>query len=406
MLSGRHPNATERIVGFQIEFGMQRTQGGVVFQEHPPKSNTETGLLGNSTASFSERLACIHAHLRRKFPGIDRISFALYDPKEDLLKTFVHSSEKTNTLSTYQRKLSSIPSLLSLKEERRERVIDDIPQSLTAETEHTLHIKQMGYRSSYTLPVFYRDTFEGFLFLDSQEKGTFTPEMRSGLEVYISLIMVLFSREMSSFRAMLSSLQLARDISDLRDEETGGHLDRMSRFCRLIARALAASHQLSDEFIEQLFLFAPMHDIGKVGIPDAVLHKPGGFTPEERKTMETHVEIGSRMIERLIQDFNLRQVDGIDILRNLVAYHHDYLDGSGYPHRVNGTAIPIEARIVTVADIFDALTSKRVYKAAWSAEDAINNLEHMAAEGKLDPACVDALKNNLPEAVKIIQRFQ
>lgn len=374
-------------------------------QEHIPDSKTEPSLLGNSVASFSERLACIHQHLRRKFPSIERISFALYEPKEDLLKTFVHSSEKANTLSAYQRKLSTIPSLLALKEERRERVIDDIQQTLPADSALSLQIQQMGYRSSYTLPVFYRNAFEGFLFLDSQEKGTFTPEVRSGLEVYLSLIMVLFSREMSSFRAMLGSVQLAREFTDLRDEETGGHLDRMSRFCRLIARALAASHQLSDEFIEQIFLFAPLHDIGKVGIPDAVLRKPGGFTPEERQTMETHVELGTQMIERLIQDLNLDHVAGIEILRNLVAYHHNYLDGTGYPLREKGTPIPLEARIVTVADMFDALTSKRVYKNAWSVGDAINNLQHMAAEGKLNAFCVQALKNNLPEAVKIIERF-
>ncbi len=377
-----------------------------MLQEYLPDSKTKPGLLGNSVASFSERLACIHEHLRRKFPSIERISLALYDPKEDLLKTFVHSSEKDNTLSAYQRKLSTIPSLLALKEERRERVIDDIPQTLPADSAPSLQIKQMGYRSSYTLPVFYRDAFEGFLFLDSQEKGTFTPEVRSGLEVYISLIMVLFSREMSSFRAMLGSVQLAREFTDLRDEETGGHLDRMSRFCRLIARTLATSHQLSDEFIEQLFLFAPLHDIGKVGIPDAVLRKPGKLTPEERLTIERHVELGTRMIERMIQDFNLDHLAGIDILHNLVAYHHNYLDGTGYPHREKGTPIPLEARIVTVADIFDALTSKRVYKNAWSVEDAINKLQRMAAEGKLDCSCVDALKKNLPEAVKIIQRFR
>jgi HD-GYP domain-containing protein (c-di-GMP phosphodiesterase class II) len=168
---------------------------------------------------------------------------------------------------------------------------------------------------------------------------------------------------------------------------------------------LAASHGLTDEFIEQLFLFAPLHDIGKVGIPDAVLRKPGTLTGEERKTMEAHVQLGSRMIDRLVNDFGLGSVAGISILRNLVAFHHEFLNGRGYPHGAVCADIPIEARIVTVADIFDALTSKRVYKMAWGIDDALETLEKMAAEGKLDADCVAALRENKAEAMVIIGRF-
>ena len=200
-------------------------------------------------------------------------------------------------------------------------------------------------------------------------------------------------------------MRVARDFTNLRDEETGAHLDRMSRICRLIARGLAKSHQLSDEFIEQLFLFAPLHDIGKVGIPDVVLRKPGSFTPEERKVMESHVELGNGMIDRLIEDFNLGTVAGVDILRNLVAGHHEFLDGSGYPRREKNDNIPLEARIVTVADIFDALTSKRVYKEAWTIDEALDSLDKMVAKGKLDADCVAALRAQKDEAVKIIERF-
>jgi len=355
---------------------------------------------------LNERLGALHTHLRRAVPSVDRLAVALYDPQMDLLKTFVNSTIGGEPLAAYQYKLADSPSLLALKTEGKSRVIDDISAALQSETEHTRWVKGMGYRSSYTVPIIHQGVFEGFLFFDSRQPAAFTPEAVDRLSVYVNLIMLIISHELTTVRALLGSVQVARDFTSLRDEETGAHLERMARFCRLIARGLSRSHGLTDEFIEQLFLFAPLHDIGKVGIPDSVLRKAGGFTERERKTMESHVDLGVRMIDRLIEDFGLGAVAGIGILRNLVAYHHEFLDGSGYPHGTALTAaIPIEARIVTVADIFDALTSKRIYKEAWDLERSLRTLEAMAAEGKVDPDCVAMLRANKDEAAKIIKRF-
>ena len=357
------------------------------------------------TLGLGERIGALHAHLRRAVPSVDRLACALYDPEMDLLKTFVNSTVGGEPLKTYQYKLSDSPSLVALKGEGKARVIDDISEALKSDTEHTRWVKSMGYRSSYTVPIYHQGVFEGFLFFDSRQQAAFTPEVVRQLEIYVNLIMLMVSHEISTIQALLGSVRVARDFTNLRDEETGAHLDRMSRICRMIARGLAKSHNLSDEFIEQLFLFAPLHDIGKVGIPDSVLRKPGSFTPEERKVMESHVELGAQMVERLIEDFNLRTVAGVEILRNLVAGHHEFLDGSGYPAGRASDNIPLEARIVTVADIFDALTSKRIYKESWSVDEALESLEQMVAEGKLDADCVAALRANKEEAVAIIERF-
>ena len=355
--------------------------------------------------SLGERMSALHAHLRRAVPAVDRLFCALYDPEVDLLKTFVSSTIGGEPLKAYQYKLSDSPSLMALKGEGQSRVIDDIGEVLKTDTEHARWVKSMGYRSSYTVPIYHQGIFEGFLFFDSYERAAFTPEVVRELEIYINLIMLMVSHEVTTIQALIGSVRVAHDFTYLRDEETGTHLDRMSRICRLIARGLAKSHGLSDEFIEQLFLFSPLHDIGKVGVPDEVLHKPGGLTPEERAIMESHVALGVEMIDRLIDDFNLRTVAGVGILRNLVAGHHEFLDGSGYPRREKNDNIPIEARIVTVADIFDALTSKRAYKGAWSIEEAFDTLDRMVAEGKLDADCVAALRAQKDEAVKIIERF-
>ena len=373
---------------------------------HPFEAETiPFALPPGRSAGLGERIGALHAHLRRAVPAVDRLACALYDPEMDLLKTFVNSTVGGEPLKTYQYKLADSPSLVALKGEGRARVIDDISETLTSGTEHTRWVKSMGYRSSYTVPIYHQGVFEGFLFFDSRQPAAFTPEVVGRLEIYVNLIMLMVSHEISTIQALLGSVRVARDFTNLRDEETGAHLDRMSRVCRLIARGLAKSHDLTDEYIEQLFLFAPLHDIGKVGIPDAVLRKPGGFTPAERQIMESHVTLGVQMVERLVEDFNLRTVAGIGILRNLVAGHHEFLDGSGYPHGLAGDVIPLEARIVTVADIFDALTSRRIYKGAWRVDDALETLEKMATEGKLDADCVAALRAGKDEAVAIIDRF-
>lgn len=354
---------------------------------------------------MGERIQALHGRLRSVAPAVDRMACALYDPGMDLLKTFVNSTEGGEPLRTYQYKLSESPSLKRLAERRESRVLGDIPTELTGDSEHTRWIRSQGYRSSYTLPLFHQGVFEGFLFFDSRTPGAFTPEVIAKLEVYGQLVMLMISHEVTAIQTLVGSVRVARDFAHLRDVETGTHLDRMSRYARLIAQGLASSHRLDDEFIEQLFLFSPLHDIGKVGIPDAILLKPGRFTPEERAVMMRHVELGSLMIERLVRDFNLATVAGIGTLRNVVSGHHEFLDGSGYPKGLKAEQIPIESRIVTVADIFDALTSKRTYKDAWKIEEAFAALDQMVTEGKLDGDCVKSLRAGSEEIIRIIRRY-
>jgi len=181
--------------------------------------------------------------------------------------------------------------------------------------------------------------------------------------------------------------------AEYKDNETGLHVVRMSHYARLLAQAMG----YDDGELEDIFSAAPMHDVGKIGIPDAILRKPGRLDEDELRVMRTHPEIGARIIGDHAEGM-------LAMARRIALFHHEKWDGSGYPHGLAGEAIPLEARIVAVADVFDALTSTRPYKRAWSFDDAVAFLQ--AESGRhFDPALVQAFLGLLPEVREVMQRF-
>jgi len=351
-------------------------------------------MLDEDGDSLTDRIGSLHRQLVLTVPEVDQMACVIYDPETDALRTFVDSTIAGKPLRGYEYPLASSPSLSELVQTRSRRVLDDIPVQAPGPSAHASHIRAAGFRSSYTVPLFDQEVFQGFLFMDSLRPGAFTKDVIERLEVYVNLARLMLSQELTAARALVGSIRVAKDFAALRDIETGAHLDRIARYARLIARHLAHTHTLPDEYVEQVFLFAGLHDIGKVGIPDSILHKPAVLTFEEREIMKTHVDLGVQIVDTLIENFRLGHLAGIDVLRNIVASHHEFLDGSGYPHGLRGHDIPLEARIATVADIFDALTSRRDYKQPWPLEDAFVMLTTMAAAGQLDPECVSALQHD------------
>ncbi len=359
----------------------------------------------NRNIPLRDKLIKTHQALQVHMPFVKRIAVAVYDPKTTLLKTYLHSSGEDNPLPNYQSPLSEAPSLEAIIKQGRPRVINNMLTFEKGEHEHTQRIGRQGYAASYTMPMFSNGVFFGFIFFNATEADVFTDYALEQLDVFGHLISLMVVNEISSMRTLIAAVSTASHLTHMRDPETGSHLDRMSRYARLIAKDLAATHQLDDEYIERIFMFSPLHDIGKIGIPDDVLLKRGSLDSVERKVMNSHAAKGREIIDELLKNFGLDAIQQIDILRNIAEYHHEQIDGGGYPAGLKGESIPLEARIVAVADVFDALTSRRPYKDAWTNDDAFAMLERLAGE-KLDAECVQAMVKHRAEVEEIQVQFR
>ena len=183
-------------------------------------------------------------------------------------------------------------------------------------------------------------------------------------------------------------------MAELRDLETGRHLERMSSYCALISERF----DFDRERIELMRIASPMHDVGKIGIPDNILLKPSTLTPEEREVMQQHTEIGYRILSG--SDAELLTLAAV-----LAWTHHERFDGSGYPRGLSGEEIPIEGRIAAVADVFDALTSDRIYRPAFNVEEAVSMMRDQRG-AHFDPEVLDRFLNAMEKVEEIRMSYE
>jgi putative two-component system response regulator len=203
----------------------------------------------------------------------------------------------------------------------------------------------------------------------------------------------------------LAMFALAK-LSESRDPETGAHIERVQSFARLLAQYLSTTERYSDvidtSFVRLIFQTAPLHDIGKVAIPDSVLLKPGKLTVDEMAIMKTHAGIGAQTLDASLQRFP--NVQFLQMARDIAMSHHERWDGTGYPDQLSGREIPLAARILALADVYDALTSRRVYREALSHSQA--KLLIVNERGtQFDPDVVDAFLRTEEHFIAIKERF-
>jgi HD-GYP domain-containing protein (c-di-GMP phosphodiesterase class II) len=376
----------------------------VVFRDDPLAAIDRRGPIG-------ERLADLHRVLRLRVPAVDRLAVALADADAGSgggrVRTFVGSDLTGPTLAHYEAPLAGAPSLREMAELDRPRLVRDLAVFDAGTHEHTRWVRERGFRASYTCPLRLRGERRGFVFFNSLAVDPFDEAALGELDLFARLAAHLVLDELETARTLVAALRSANRMMHRRDPETGLHIERMARYAQLIGRELARGGrhpELDDATLERLFAFAPLHDLGKLGIPDSLLQKAGHLTAEEYEVMKAHTLLGRQLIDAIVELHGLGGLEGVEMMREIATYHHETLDGRGYPAGLAGEAIPLVARIAAVADVFDALTSARPYKRAWSNDEAFAALDALAG-GKLDAACVAALRANRSEVERIQREF-
>ena len=214
------------------------------------------------------------------------------------------------------------------------------------------------------------------------------------------------------------TMDIVTQLVETRDEETAHHITRARAYMDRLARRMAMNpkyaHIIDEAYIDRIVKACPLHDIGKVGISDQILLKPGILTTEEFDLMKEHVMIGYRSIQRALDNPELQDLlnssgDSIPMdffkeAMNIVRYHHEHYDGSGYPDGLKGEDIPLSARLMALIDVFDALTNHRVYKPAWTIDKTVEYIE-MQSGYQFDPDCVAALLAELDNFKDIYRRL-
>lgn len=224
--------------------------------------------------------------------------------------------------------------------------------------------------------------------VDYITKPVSAPIVRARVATHLSLV-----RADELKQSRLEIVQRLGLAAEYKDNETGLHVIRMSHYSALMARALG----FDEEAIEELLHASPMHDVGKIGIPDNILQKPGKLTPEEWEIMQEHPVIGARIIGNHTKGL-------LRMAYDIALTHHEKWDGSGYPQGLAGEEIPLVGRIVAIADVFDALTTERPYKKAWPVNEAVAYIREQSGK-HFDPALVEVFLSQLPEILKVKERW-
>lgn len=350
-------------------------------------------------ASLAKTLSELHAGVIALVPGLERIAVVAYDPETDILSTYLNSTRSGVALAGYDAKLKDIHSLSVIASSGEPRYVANISETFKPETPHSQWLLEQGYTASLTVPLYFSDRFLGFVFFNSSASFGLTDEQQSNLIIYASLIA-------TSMFEVESPIRIIQRVASMRDFETSQHIRRVAAYSRLIAQAFVKEGRVTDEFVHLVFLLAPLHDIGKIAIPDRILLKPGPLSDEEYELMKTHVQKGVELVAGILSDAYTLPEHQRSILLNIVGQHHEKLDGTGYPLGIAGDEVALEGRILAVADIFDALTTRRPYKDPWEVNHALSELHNLAEEGKLDVECVKILfsKKAQIEAIMALYR--
>jgi HD-GYP domain-containing protein (c-di-GMP phosphodiesterase class II) len=355
----------------------------------------------NNNSSFMETLNFINTTFS-SFVPYNYIGIALIDEENQVLEASYGVSDETiiglpGNIKGARWRINET-SLGKLIETGEARIINDLEEYTTGRVVKPYNqvLLGAGIRASITLPLKVSGRPVGVIFFSSSQKNVYHSGHLNFLKTLVNSIAISFNQNNVINDILYSSTLALAKLAESRDEDTGEHLIRMKSYAKLIGELLYDDNNTEEvtlEFIEMLERFSPLHDIGKVGINDKILLKPGKLTKEEFEEMKKHAAYGAEVLKIAEKNMGSTGKSWFGMGVEIAEGHHERWDGSGYPDGKKGKEIPLSARIVAVADVFDALTSRRPYKEAYDLNTAYAIL--IEGRGKhFDPEIIDVFMKN------------
>jgi HD-GYP domain-containing protein (c-di-GMP phosphodiesterase class II)/HAMP domain-containing protein len=266
-----------------------------------------------------------------------------------------------------------------------------------------------GFASALLMPTSGSGEARALLVFASRQTRAYTPQHTELLGNVAGQLTHALDKTVFMEKLVVAAVQGLAKLAESRDPETGDHLVRMALYSAIVAEEMGREgpHRtlIDAAYVRHIHQFAPMHDIGKVGIADSILLKPGRLDDDERSEIQRHPVIGGEVLRRCESQVNGLGYSIFQVAVEIAEAHHERYDGTGYPNALAGQDIPLSARIVAVADVFDALTSKRPYKEAWSVEKALSVMETDSGR-HFDPDVMAALQRGMPKVLEIYERLK
>lgn len=328
----------------------------------------------NAQQRFDEVFEFIYEALHDFIP-YDRIGIAVISQNGKSIEALIADSKFKIKLGTGYNQLLERSSLKDVIQNHEIRIINDLEIYYRAHpfSDSTRLILEEGMRSSMTLPLFHDDKAIGVIFFSSTKKHVYGEEHQQFLVNIANALSTSLEKSFIFENLMISTVRGFAKIVESKDNITGNHIDRISHYSGFVAELLKDDFEDVDEkFIRSIRRLSPLHDIGKVAIPDHILNKPARLSSEEMAIMKTHSMYGAEILDELLVSIGTSEFKmAVDIAK----FHHEKVNGNGYPLGLKGSNIPLAARIVALVDVFDALTSERPYKKAFTFKEAIEIIQ-------------------------------
>ena len=410
--------------------GFKRVARGELGHQIPALGNDELGRMTHSFNALSSRLDALFrltdrinhgTHLAemleltleefRRFVRVDWLAVLFIDESRAAARLERMAGRPFSMLHEGESFPVSGDILGNVIGEGRARAIDELqsfdPQTVSSGLARRL--AEAGLRSALLLPIAGERGVFGVLVCAAEEPAVYDRDQTEFFGNIAGQVGHILEKTVVTEGLVVAAVEGLAKLAESRDPETGDHLLRMARYSAIVAEEMGRDgphkERISPAYVRDVLRFAPMHDIGKVGIADSILLKPARLDPDERHEMERHPAIGALALRRCEAQMNALGRSIFHIGIEIAECHHEKFDGSGYPAGLVGEAIPLSARIVAVADVFDALTSKRPYKEAWPVDKALAMLDE-AAGLHFDPAVVAAFHRALPRVMEVYEQHK